>query len=208
MVRVQDGGLERFGPQSSPGRSFQAAGQEPRNRHTERRAKRTANAKACAEPDAQKEKKRARRSSPSRSPPRSYRDRPELARPKDIRRPEDKPRKVPEAEWKAMIAAKGDKDACRFWNSSCGCQNKACEFRHVCLPCGREWVNPLHQFCASFHPLPPRLLEHAVHQLANLLFHCLLLPLLWNSFLQVTQVLEMLRQTCAILWSSLPLVPR
>ena len=78
-----------------------------------RRAKRTANAKARAEAEAQKEKKRARRSSPSRSPPRSYIDRPELARPKDIRRPEDKPRKVPEAEWKAMLAAKGDKDACR-----------------------------------------------------------------------------------------------
>ena len=76
-------------------------------------AKRTANAKALAEAEAQKEK-RARRSSPSRSPPRSYRDRPELARSKDTRRPEDKPRKVPEAEWKAMIAAKGDKNACRF----------------------------------------------------------------------------------------------
>ena len=108
-----------------------------------RRAKRTANAKARAEAEAQKEKKRARRSSPSRSPPRSYRDRPEVARPKDIRRPEDKPRKVPEAEWKAMIAAKADKDACRFWNSSCGCQNKACVFRHVCLACGRDhcWID-------------------------------------------------------------------
>ena len=31
MVRVQDGRLERSGPQSSPGRSFQAAGQDPRN---------------------------------------------------------------------------------------------------------------------------------------------------------------------------------
>ena len=49
-----------------------------------RRAQRTANAKARAEDEAQKEKKRARRSSPSRSPPRSYRDRLELARPKDI----------------------------------------------------------------------------------------------------------------------------
>ena len=108
-----------------------------------RRVKRTANAKARAEAEAQKEKKRARRSSPSRSPPRSYRDQPELARPKDIRRPEDKPRKVPEAEWKAMIAAKGDKDACRFWNSSCGCQNKACVFSHVCLACGRDhrWID-------------------------------------------------------------------
>ena len=42
-----------------------------------------------------------------------------------------------------MIAAKGDKDACRFWNSSCGCQNKACVFRHVCLVCGRDhrWID-------------------------------------------------------------------
>ena len=57
-----------------------------------RRAKRTANAKARAEAEAQKEKKRA--SSPPRSPPRSYRDWPELVCPKDTRRPEDKPRKV------------------------------------------------------------------------------------------------------------------
>ena len=35
-------------------------------------------------------------------------------------------------------------------------------------------------FVPVFILFPPRLLEHAVHQLANLLFHCLLLPLLWN----------------------------
>ena len=37
----------------------------------------------------------------------------------------------------------GNKDACRFWNSSCGCQNKACVFRHVCLACGRDlrWID-------------------------------------------------------------------
>ena len=149
MVRVQDGGLERSGTQSSPSRYLSRqpdktpATGKPNPPGKGRRAKRTANAQARAEAEAQKEKKRARRSSPSKSPPRSFKDQPELARPKDIRRPEDKPRKVPEAEWKAMIAAKGDKDACRFWNRSCGCQNKACVFRHVCLACGRDhrWID-------------------------------------------------------------------
>ena len=141
-----------------------------------------------------------------------------------------------------MIAAKGDKDACRFWKlwlpeqSLClppcvpglwtrssldrsplqevRCRNRGSSSLVKPVKKRRastDWLiaPPLVlKFCASLHPLPPRLLEHAVHQLANLPFHCLLLPLLWNSLLHVIPVLEMLRWSCAMLWSSLPLVPR
>ena len=61
---------------------------------------------------------------------------------KDNRRPDVRPKKVPDFEWKAMLKVKSEpkgKNGCRFWNSSIGCSNESgCRYSHHCLLCGGD----------------------------------------------------------------------
>ena len=50
-------------------------------------------------------------------------------------------KQIPAAEWRAIGAVKpqaGVSKGCRFWNSSSGCSNESCRFKHACCLCGGD----------------------------------------------------------------------